>query len=355
MKIAFIDPTRAYAADAPWQGPLGGTQSATCYLAIELARQGHTVALYNHIDPPREARGVTAYPWMQLYDGDAALYDALVLVGRWTAQMVEELARFGRPLIGWMHEAAFHPEIIVPHPQLTGLVFVSQWQQRVNAPETPADLPTYVIENAISPFAEAQPATEKDPTLAIFAGDAARGLIPLLEIWPRLQALQPDLTLEVYSGLTISRRDDINAAFATAVQQLPGLKHVGKVGQQELAVAMARATWHLSPNPYPETSCITLLEALALGCRSVVTARAALPESAHGFATVAAMADGDNHRENNVPVSVDNFVIAFEQAQATTPDLAAQQAHFRMHHSWAVIAATWAELLSRVMAGKATL
>lgn len=350
MKIAFIDPSRAYAADAPWQGPLGGTQSAVCYLARALEQRGHVAALYNHIDTPITAGGVTAQPWMNIFDGAATHYDALVLVGRWTAEMVVALAGFGRPVIGWMHEAAFDTEWIAPHPSLRALVFVSDWQHRVNAGGIPAGVQAQVIRNAISPFAEALGADEnllqgKDSHRVVFAGDWTRGLLPLVELWPQLHAHDPRLTLEIYCdpqlpGATPAQQ----GAFTARLAALPGLLHTGKVTQAELAAAMARATWHLSPNPYPETSCITLLEALALGCRSVVTERAALPESAHGFATLVPVIDPDLNR-TITPVNIASFVDAFKLALTQQPDLPTQRDYFLSHYTWQKQADAWVQFV----------
>lgn len=355
MNIAFIDPARAYAADAPYGGSLGGTQSAVCYLAAALAKLGHSVTLYNHIAQAHEALGVTARPWTDIFDGRAAQCGALVIVGRWTAEMIAELRKSNKPVIGWMHEAAFDRDWIVPDQNLAGIVFVSDWQRRVNAVDLPAGMLAQVIRNGISPFAEGlardpQLMHRKNPHRVVFAGDAVRGLIPLVEIWPQLQAQDTRLTLEVYSDPDLKGvAPDVAANFRARLSTLPGLAHVGKVGQPQLAEAMAGAMWHVSPNPYPETSCIVLLEALALGCRSVVTARAALPESAHGFATLVPVADADNHRTNHVPVDVAAFVQAFIAAQSTPHDPAAQQAHFLDQHTWTGKAAEWVKLLQDVI------
>ena len=47
-----------YHAGTPWLRPLGGTQSAACYLASALAARGHRVALSTHTTEPGPPRGV---------------------------------------------------------------------------------------------------------------------------------------------------------------------------------------------------------------------------------------------------------------------------------------------------------
>lgn len=53
MKLAFWDTmTIDYTADSPWHQPLGGTQSAICYLAMGLTQLGHDVAVINQNSTP---------------------------------------------------------------------------------------------------------------------------------------------------------------------------------------------------------------------------------------------------------------------------------------------------------------
>ena len=51
-----------YDPDTPFQRPLGGSQSAACYLAPELVKLGHRVTLANRADEPRVVRGVRCQP-----------------------------------------------------------------------------------------------------------------------------------------------------------------------------------------------------------------------------------------------------------------------------------------------------
>ncbi|MEG4007423.1 hypothetical protein QUA41_16185 [Microcoleus sp. Pol11C1] len=49
MKIGFLDTyTWDYNIETPYREPLGGTQSAICYLAEALAAQGNEVFLLNN-------------------------------------------------------------------------------------------------------------------------------------------------------------------------------------------------------------------------------------------------------------------------------------------------------------------
>ncbi len=63
MKIAFADPIACdYTIETTDQQPLGGSRSALCCLAEELASQGYEVFWLNHSKTPRISRGVVCLP-----------------------------------------------------------------------------------------------------------------------------------------------------------------------------------------------------------------------------------------------------------------------------------------------------
>src|SRR4051794_28664679 len=62
LRIAFIDPCGLdYHAATVDERPLGGTQSAVCYLARALAARGHEVFLFTHLSRPGDYVGVRCY------------------------------------------------------------------------------------------------------------------------------------------------------------------------------------------------------------------------------------------------------------------------------------------------------
>src|SRR3954468_9535850 len=82
MYVAFLDLIGwDYDVATPYERPLGGSQSALCYLAAELARQGHRVALVSGTSRPGRGRGVecltdkdTSAAWL------AQPFDAVVVL-----------------------------------------------------------------------------------------------------------------------------------------------------------------------------------------------------------------------------------------------------------------------------------
>ena len=92
MKIAFLDPTPCdYVIDTPRVKPLGGSQSAVCYLAEELAKRGHAVALYTGTRTPGESRGVKCFSLTQTAVSEYAQYDAVVILNLGTQQNARQV------------------------------------------------------------------------------------------------------------------------------------------------------------------------------------------------------------------------------------------------------------------------
>lgn len=357
MKLAFLDPVRAYPADAPYQGPVGGTQSAVCYLTEQLARRGHHVALYNHIEQtttaPAERGGVTAKHWSALMEGgDMALYDAVVVVGRWTADIIAGIKQAGKPVWGWMQEATWQTPWIAPSPHFNGVVFISEWQRKVNKLALPATVDTPILRNAMSPRFAAlgeDPAAllaqkQSGPPTAVYVGDTPRGLMNLLGVWPAIHAACPEVKLELYCNPTRKNEAEDDKLFADEIRAIPGVAHVGGVPQPVLAERLARARYLLAPNPYPETSCIALIEAIAAGLDCVVAARAALPETAGGHCCLIACEDAENPYQRSVPVDMEAFTRTAIAMIQSTPDTARLTKQIESQHqtyTWAKRAEEW--------------
>jgi glycosyltransferase involved in cell wall biosynthesis len=148
-----------------------------------------------------------------------------------------------------------------------------------------------VIGNAIAPFfssIDPGPAwfeTGDAPTL-IYSSLPYRGLQVLLDIFPTIRAGVSDVRLKVFSGMSIYAShkgpDDYRFLYELA-RALPGSDYCGIVGQAQLAAEMTGAAALAYPATLPETACISLMEAMALGALPLTTPLGALAETAAGF------------------------------------------------------------------------
>src|ERR1044071_3295182 len=84
MRIVFADSVLDYDLETAYLAPLGGTQSAVCYLAESLAQIGHQVTLITRKAAPAMQRGVACTNFSQVTAGDLSRWapDALVVAAR---------------------------------------------------------------------------------------------------------------------------------------------------------------------------------------------------------------------------------------------------------------------------------
>ena len=374
MHFAFIDIAANYTGASPQTQALGGTQAAVCHLSSALVKKGATVTLINQNRVAGEFSGIRSLPPEHLDNAQSlAEIDVLVINGRWTKKLVETLRtktnaravaptsskeggaeRMATKIIGWMHEAAFNDPWILPLPQFDAIVFVSQWQKQINAPLIPQHTHGIVIPNGIEPafhslFQNEAILADKQPIL-IYMGSSKRGLFHLPQILPQLKAQIPELQFEIYSDCNIDNDAIAQTAFRNQLLSINGVTHVGAVSQSELPTRLKRASFFISPNTYPETFCICLAEAMSAGCTPIITARAALPETAHGFGAKlpVALSDSTNYEKDVLDISAfaDLTVQIIRAQQSQKPQ--AVEAYLRrqidfvnQHYNWDVHADAW--------------
>ncbi len=373
--FAFIDIAANYTGDSPMREALGGTQAAVCHLASALVKKSAKVTLINQNRQAGEFAGIHSLPPEKLDDAQSLSdVDVLVLNGRWTKKLVETLKkktsaqavvgtteRRAPKIIAWMHEASFNDPWILPLPEFDGFVFVSEWQKNINASLVPPSAKATVISNGIAPAFHSLFNNEAilpvkmslgQPVL-IYMGSSKRGLFYLPQILPQLKQQIPELSFEIYSDCNIDNDETAKNQMRQTLLAINGVTHVGAVSQHELPQRLKRASFFISPNTYPETFCICLAEAMAAGCTPIITARAALPETAHGFGAKfpVPLADSVNYEKDALDIAgfTDLTLQMFRARQAQNPAdvetyLARQIDFVNTHYNWDVHADSWLNL-----------
>lgn len=361
MHLAFIDIAYGYTADRPdADQPLGGTTSAVCYTARELVKAGINCTFFNKITEPAEACGIKSLPLSALPQAwGNPEFTAFIFCGRW----LDDMVRFTRqatdkPLIAWMHESKFGNALVSPLPEFSGVIYVSEWQKRINQPYAHSHWKQIIIRNAMNPAAahlfaadESVLAAKTKPPVLLFSGTAPRGVMHIPPILDLLRPKLGDFSVQLFCNTNPSGHAGQDEKYVTWLRSLPNVTHVGMVGQKELLQHMKRASILLSPNPWPETSCIAMIEAMAAGLSVVTTNRAALPETASGFARIVPIEDADDPTRFNQPVDhaifAESVIMAFEELKnpATEQKRRAQIDYFLQHYQWHQRVGEWAEFL----------
>jgi glycosyltransferase involved in cell wall biosynthesis/tetratricopeptide (TPR) repeat protein len=367
MKLAFLDTTFGdYTPDTTRTAPLGGMQSAACYLAPALSRLGAEVTLVNGTSAPGLVDGVMCRHHATMPVSLLTRYDVLVVMGGCDSDSVRNLhaASDGRcRLLLWTQHAGDQPAVAgLADPDIAGLwdgfIFVSRWQRedfirRFNLPRHRC----HIARNAPAPcFAGLFAAEDRIiaakpwPPVLAYTSTPFRGLDVLLAAMPLIRAAIPGTRLKVFSSLEtyqVPLERDPYAALYERCRDTDGVDYIGSVSQPALAAGLRDVTALAYPNRYAETSCISVMEALAAGCLVVSSQLGALPETAAGFGRLLPVpSDPARHAAQFAEVMVTELRRYQEQPEGVERHLRAQVRHADAGQGWARQAPCWLSFLS---------
>lgn len=371
MRIAFVDFSGwAYTADTPYQRPLGGSQSALCYLAEALATQGCDVGLINGTQEPTRVRGVSAQAMDVAAGGWLQDCNAVVVLNGCSRAQGEELRKTAgsKPLlIYWTQHAHDQPASkALADPAMRALwdefVLISDWQAECYRRDfgLPSDR-VKVLRNAVGPtFARMFGPQDKvtagraTPPVLVYTSTPFRGLDVLIEAFPAIRAAIPGTTLQVFSSLSVYQVDGARDPYAdlyARCRATEGVEYIGSRPQPELAGYLRRATALAYPNTFEETACIAAMEAMAAGCMVISAALGALPETTAGYGfLMTPTADRRLYAERFADFAVRALRLAAEQPEGIERHLTAQVRHVERAVTWPGRAREWRAWLAERLA-----
>ncbi len=375
MRIAFTDPIQwDYNVESAYQLPLGGSQSALCYLAETLAKQGHDVFLLNNTSKAGLSSGVMHFPLRSVPHQLLRSLDAMIIWNTPTlGQQIKSLLGDKTCLVLWAGIAYYQPAMHVlqdPSEQdiYDGIVFVSEWQRSDFYQNfgIPVDR-SYMIRNAAgTPFCELfsndvpiLPHKSRPPVIA-YTSTPERGLDLLLDVFPKIREAIPGTRLKVFSSMKVyqvAEADDQseNNRLYRLCRDTEGVEYVGSLPQPELASELRAVTVLAYPNTVPETSCIAVMEAMASGCWVVTSNWGGLPETTAGFASLIPVeGDWDIYKDR----FIEEIVQVLAACTATDPTdaelhLRQQVEYVNREYNWSARSQQWVQWLSSMVAKKA--
>jgi len=367
MRIVFYDRTPVdYTPETPYLRPLGGSESAQCYLSIELARLGHSVALVTNTSAPATYRGVQCSNHRD--QGAISLLNSADIIVSANESLGRSLKDQGvhRPMVMWVGHAHDQPAIkglesSRERKAWAGFAFVSQWQLEKFVDEfwVPAER-SRVLRNAASPgFIELSPPApwywRGDPPVLVYTSQPYRGLDVLLDAFPAIKSAIPQVRLKVFSGFATTYNtplaEDPNQALYRRCRDTEGVEYADAIAQPELARELANAAALAYPSTFHETSCIAVLEAMAAGLTVCTTKLGALPETTAEFAR---LIDASRDRAKLTRDFAESMITALtdcrEHPAAALAQREAQIAFVRENYAWPKRALEWEKWLSELVA-----
>lgn len=253
----------------------------------------------------------------------------------------------------WCHDLPDDPET---HHLANGgwqkfhkLVFVSHWQQQayMNKYQIPWSH-TCVLHNAIEPLG---PRFEKDNIVHIvYHTTPHRGLQILVPVFEKLAEEDEDIRLHVYSSFKIYGWPERDKAFEPLYEKIKlheKMRYWGSVPHDELMKALPAYDIFAYPSIWPETSCISLMEAMSAGLLCVHSNFAALPETAANWTAMYPL-----HEDMNAHANIFAGALKFgieevrSGSESLKRKLESQKMYADLFYSWDLRKHEWASLLN---------
>lgn len=294
--VTFLAPGSIESWDPrKWEtGGLGGSETAIIKLGEEFAQQ-HRVYVYTNTDSPGYYNGLCFRDQQQFHPQVGT--DLLIA---WRLPEAADWNINCRRLVLWMHDTDAGDRLTEDRAaRFDYIVVQTEWHKQYMLSLYPFLDPNklQIIGNGVD-ISRFDVALDFNKYKIVYASSPDRGLDLILEyIWPRVIEAVPQAELHIYYGW-----ESFNAA-ATLYPQLAPFKaqmdHLllnskkvvlhGRINQAELAREFQDAAIWLYPTYFPETYCITAVEAQLGGAIPVTNRYAGLAETVNSGVII----DGD--------------------------------------------------------------
>jgi glycosyltransferase involved in cell wall biosynthesis len=362
VKILFVNLSALrFTAKTPDEAPLGGSESALCYLSRALSRRGHEVAIISHL--PESQCGIIEniahYPVATLKDMAFFIgqkFDAIIVCNAPAACAPLKALLPSSRMIFWAHALPDQPAMqILQQPEakdaIDAVLFVSEWQRGEVERAFGVFRRSFVVGNGIAPafenlFASPEDLLRAKQNRAAYTTTPYRGLSVLARA---MRGFDRATGLEVFSSMRVYQAGDEDyAPLFDELAQNPAIRCHGAVTQSELARHLRGCAFLFYPSIYPETFCITAAEAMAAGMKVVSTRLGALPETTMGFADLVPLTSGDGD------ILVRDFCQAMQRAvdlfvqnpTGWAQEMFAQSQRVNRAYNWMAKAVAWEEALA---------
>jgi len=256
-----------------------GSELAVLYLARSLARDYRVFIAGDDVQFDQVLEGVKFIHTDHLQE--YARFDVMI-VSRYIGYFLEfESKKMADRTYMWLHDVDIHtywggthvPKRGIPliknlEEQVDGFVTLTPWHKDIFIQTYGVDeAKVHIIGNGI-PVHNLPNTVTKVPGRFIWVSQYDRGLAELIVNFPKIIQVIPGAHLEIYRNLP--------GDFTEHIKNKSWIRLKGQATNPEIMAAMASAEYWVYPTNWPETYCISALEAQALGCICIATDLAGL-------------------------------------------------------------------------------
>lgn len=270
---------------------IGGSETSHVEMAWRLARRGHEVITYAPIpdDCPGEWRDTTWKPVEQVdwsLDGVWVLYRCPEMLDKFTEDHPGKI-------LWLMNQDWDYAQLTAERTKkLDKMMVLCRWHERYMLEKHPGlEGKIFVTSNGIKPelIEEVErEQIERNPYRIMYASSPDRGLANVIRSFAVAREFEPRLELHVFYGFNNLRKLQRNKRLQAKADECERLMRVtpnvffhGRVTQDQLYREWCKTGLWVYRTDFHETSCITSMEAQALGGIPIVSPVAALDENVH--------------------------------------------------------------------------
>ena len=308
MKIAIFDSAWNYDVSTPYEKPLGGTQSSICYFIEEMKTRGNDIYFFNKrdkIDKIKDILHIPANTYLNYINENKLALD-LIIVSCLPHEIFQIKNTINNPNILYAfwtgHDIDQNASKILKDTKAVDMIdlfiFVSDWQRKRYIEHYNIKYnKTIIMKNGIGkPFEKfLDLPLNKIKNSMTYCSIPWRGLNLLSSIYKILKNKFNDSSLYIFSNLNIYNQESDNKIYDD-FKNLENVKCNEGISQVKLAEELFNIEYLTYPNTFQETSCITVLQAMACGCLVITSDLGALKESM-------------NNLNNYVDINIHNFDI----------------------------------------------
>jgi protein O-GlcNAc transferase len=275
MRILFICfSTLKFDVLTPYAEPLGGTESAICYLSVALAARKHEVFVMRNVDGDDTGMVIEGVTHLKMSEDIARLEPDVVIMtsAPMAAPGIKKIVP-GAKVILWNHMRPDQPAMNYLFQEeyrskLDGIVYVSGSQKDAFTAINP-NLDGMVLGNAISPafeslFHSARSILDIKECRGAYTSTPYRGASVLAEI--------KEIPIDVYSSMKVYQGDDSSYdKMFDALRSNDCLTLHPSFGQRLVAARLRPVAFMVYPSIFTECHSIAIIEAMAAGLKVITT------------------------------------------------------------------------------------
>lgn len=281
-------------SNTAYEKELGGIESSCCYLMNELVNLKQEVEFYCQGGVSAKINNINHFPLDNFEELRLVNSDRCIFLGHSADIIAIKKSIKNIPLIFWVHHSYDQQAVTFIKDSstvksLSGIIFISDWQELsfINHFKL-SNIKTFVIGHGVTPnfidrFVNLEDfKIKKRKNRGVYASAPYRGLELLYE---SSFFFKEEIIIDIFSSMktySMEDREEFLNLF-DKIRKNENFNYFGSVDKKTLSEYFSYASFLTYPSIFPETFCMTLQDAIAVGIEPIISDLGALKETSLGY------------------------------------------------------------------------